>query len=88
MAVEIRNTIEDDIKKLAKIHTRTYQLARPEKNWTTKKSADFISWYFQLNPKLVFTAIKDKKIVGCIIGMVEPNYDDSVLVLKDMFVDH
>ena len=87
MAVEIRNTIEDDIKKLAKIHTKTYQIARPERNWTVKKSTDFISWYFQLNPKLLFTAIKDKKIVGCIIGMVEPNYDDTVLVLKDMFVD-
>ena len=87
MAVEIRNTIDEDIKKLAKIHTRTYELARPEKNWNVKKSTDFISWYFQLNSNLVFTAVKDKKIVGGIIGMVEPNYDDSVLVIKDMFVD-
>lgn len=87
MGVEIRHTLEEDIKKLAKIHTKTYQVARPERHWTVKKSTDFISWYFKLNPNLLFTAVKDKKIVGCIIGMIEPNYDDTILVLKDMFVD-
>ena len=87
MAVQIRNTEKEDIKKLAKIHTETYSVARPDRRWTTKKSFDFISWYYELEPDLIFTAIKGRKIVGCIIGIVEPYYDGQVLMLKDMFVD-
>ena len=87
MSVEIRRTTEEDLKKLAKIHTNTYAIARPDRGWTTKKSHNFISWYLELAPDLVLTAVKDKKIVGCIIGVVEPNHDGAVLMLKDMFVD-
>lgn len=87
MAVEIRHTTLDDLKKLAEIHTDTYTQARPDRLWTVKKSSNFLSWYFELEPDLMFTALKDKKIVGCILGVVEPYHDGQVLMLKDMFVD-
>ncbi len=86
VAVEIRNTEKEEIKKLAKIHCETYAIARPQRGWTIKKSTDFISWYYELEPDLMFTALKDKKIVGCIIGVVEPSSDGEILMLKDMFV--
>ena len=55
-------------------------------NWTKEKAAEKLLCFYNSPKFIAWTATIDNKLLGCVIGNIEPYYTGDYYYLKEMFV--
>ncbi len=74
------------LDKCADILVEAYNADPWNDNWTKEKALEKLTCFYN-SPKFIgFTATGDNKLLGCVIGNIEPYYTGDYFYLKEMFV--
>ena len=74
------------LDKCAHILVEAYNSDPWNDNWTKDKALEKLTCFYN-SPKFIgWTATQDNKLLGCVIGNIEPYYTGDYFYLKEMFV--
>jgi aminoglycoside 6'-N-acetyltransferase I len=74
------------LSKCASLLVEVYNAEPWNDNWSQETAMKKLQYAFDCPNFVGFVAMQGEKLVGCLVGNIEPNYDSKYLYLRDMFV--
>lgn len=74
------------IEQSAEIYPGAYNTEPWNDNWTTETATALLTCYYNTPGFIGWIAKQNDKIIGCVIGNVEPYYSGNIFILKEVFV--
>ena len=82
----IRKIEEKDIVETAIVFAKAFNFADREEGWTKETATKYIKYWLDRRLDMFFVAIKNKEIVGGMVGDIKPFKDKTVLTEIVLFV--
>ena len=84
--MKIRGCQSDDLGKLAKVYTDSYNHEDIEELWTVESAEKLLSRFYELQPDLFFVAESDTALVGGTVAVAKPWWNGNHITDGELFV--
>lgn len=85
--VEIRPMVKEDLRRLAEIYAKVYDIFDVGEKWDKETAEKMLSHCFEQQPDMAFIAKRDGITVGAVMAGIKPWWDGNHLVDGEIFVD-
>lgn len=82
----VKITSIQTLQQCAQIYPQAYNAEPWNDNWTYATALDLLTCYYNSPDFKGWVALRDGKVIGCLVGNIEPYYSGNIFILKEVFV--